>query len=41
MNKRKSFHTLSQGKYNLQRCFDGLVGDQRGVVPGFQLQVFP
>ena len=31
---------LSQGKYNLQRCPDGLVGDQWGVVPGFQLQVF-
>ena len=31
---------FSQGKYNLQRCPDGLVGDQWGVVPGFQLQVF-
>ncbi|KAF3946105.1 hypothetical protein CMV_027591 [Castanea mollissima] len=29
---------LSQGKCNLQRCADGLVGDQWGVVPGFQLQ---
>ena len=31
---------LSQGKCNLQRCPDGLVGDQWGVVSGFQFQVF-